>query len=90
MRSIGTALVYMLSLGVAVYAVMGYALMPVGSLVHPDMKAGFAEHPLGVYLHAFAAAVALLLGPFQFSARLRQRRCCGLRRDRQGRPGRCA
>ncbi|MGB8437247.1 MAG: DUF2306 domain-containing protein [Burkholderiales bacterium] len=45
-----------------------------GSLVHPDMKADFVAHPLGVYLHVFAAAVALLLGPFQFSARLRRAR----------------
>jgi len=46
--------------------------MPLGSLVHPDMKRDFAAHPLGVYLHVFAAAVALFLGPFQFSARLRR------------------
>ena len=48
--------------------------MPLGSLVHPDMKAGFVAHPLGVYVHVFAAALALLLGPFQFSARLRRAR----------------
>ena len=48
--------------------------MPLGSLVHPDMKADFVAHPVGVYLHVFAAAVALLLGPFQFSTRLRSTR----------------
>jgi uncharacterized membrane protein len=74
MRFAGNALLYFLSIGVAVYAVVGYGVMPLGSLVHPDMKAGFVAHPLGVYLHAFAAAVALLLGPFQFSARLRRAR----------------
>ena len=38
------------------------------------MKAEFVAHPVGVYLHVFAAAVALLLGPFQFSTRLRSAR----------------
>lgn len=63
-----------LSIGVVAYAVVGYAVTPLGSLVHPDMKAGFATHRFGVYLHVFAAAVALLLGPFQFSNRLRSTR----------------
>ena len=61
-------------LGVVAYATIGYAMMPLGSLVHPNMKPGFAAHPLGVYVHVFAAAVALLLGPFQFSDRLRRTR----------------
>ena len=74
MRSTSKALLYFLSLGVAVYAAIGYGVMPLGSLVHPDMQADFVAHPLGVYLHVFAAAVALLLGPFQFSARLRRAR----------------
>jgi len=74
LRSTSKALIYFLSLGVAAYAVIGYGIMPLGSLVHPDMKSGFVLHPLGVYLHVFAAAVALLLGPFQFSARLRRAR----------------
>lgn len=74
MRSTSTALFYFLSLGVAAYATIGYGVMPLGSLVHPDMKTAFEAHPLGVYLHVFAAAVALLLGPFQFSARLRRTR----------------
>jgi uncharacterized membrane protein len=66
------ALLYILSVGVAAYGVIGYSVMPLGSLVHPDMKTGFVAHPVGVYVHVFAAAVALLLGPAQFSARLRQ------------------
>jgi len=74
MCSAGMAFLCLLSLGVAAYAVIGYAVMPLGALVHPDMKSGFVAHPLGVYLHVFAAAVALLLGPFQFSDRLRQAR----------------
>jgi uncharacterized membrane protein len=74
MRLTGTLLLYALALGVAGYAVVGYGVMPLGSLVHPDMKADFAAHPVGVYCHVFASAVALLLGPFQFSARLRRAR----------------
>jgi uncharacterized membrane protein len=74
MRSTSIVLLYFLSLGVAAYGVIGYGAMPFGSLVHPDMKADFVAHPLGVYLHVFAAAVALLLGPFQFSTRLRRAR----------------
>lgn len=72
MRStIGRSLLYVLCLGVAAYAMVGYGVMPLGSLVHPDMRAGFVAHPLGVNVHVFAAAVALLLGPLQFSTRLR-------------------
>jgi uncharacterized membrane protein len=82
MRSTSKVLLYFLSFGVAAYAVVGHEVMPLGSLVHPDMKADFVAHPLGVYLHVFAAAIALLLGPFQFSARLRRvriqlHRCMG-------------
>lgn len=69
-----TVVLYVLSLGVAAYAVVGYGVMPIGSLVHPDMRSGFVAHPLGVQLHVFAAAVALLLGPLQFSTRLRNTR----------------
>lgn len=74
MRSTGLVLLYFLSLGVAAYGLVGYGAMPLGALVHPDMKAGFIANPIGVYLHVFAAAVALFLGPFQFSARLRRDR----------------
>lgn len=74
MRLAGKALLFLLAFGVAAYAAVGYALMPLGSLVHPDMKAGFVAHPVGIYTHVFAAMVALLLGPCQFSTRLRSRR----------------
>jgi uncharacterized membrane protein len=70
----GTILIYVLALGVAAYGVVGYGVMPIGSLVHPAMKADFVGNPIGVYIHVFAAAVALLLGPFQFSIRLRSAR----------------
>lgn len=66
-------LVHFLALGVAAYAAIGYAVLPLGALVPPELKASFELHPVGIYTHVFAAAVALALGPFQFSARLRER-----------------
>jgi uncharacterized membrane protein len=74
MRTVRNVTLYFLSFGIAAYAVFGYAVMPLGSLVHPDMKSGFVAHPIGVYFHVFAAAVTLALGPFQFSDRLRASR----------------
>lgn len=62
---------YVLPIAVAAYAVAAYALLPLGSMVHPDMKPGFQAHRFGVYAHVFAAAIALAIGPFQFWARLR-------------------
>jgi len=64
----------LLALGVAGYAFVAYSVMPVGALVHPDIRATFEAHRIGVYAHVFGAAFALLLGPFQFSARLRKAR----------------
>jgi len=63
-----------LSLGVVVFAVGAYTLLPVGALLHPQMRATFEAHSVAVYTHVFASAVALALGPFQFSSRIRARR----------------
>jgi hypothetical protein len=60
-----------LSLGIAAYAVATYAFLPLGSVVHPDMRAAFEAHRAGIYAHIFGSAVALGLGPFQLSARVR-------------------
>jgi uncharacterized membrane protein len=60
-----------LSLAIAGYALIAYTLVPVGSLVHPDMRAGFEANALPITVHALAAAFALALGPFQFSTNLR-------------------
>lgn len=62
------------SLGVAVYALLGYTMRPLGSLVHPEMKIAYEVHSLGVYVHIFASLIALALGPFQFSQKLRARK----------------
>ena len=73
MRLISKGLLYFLTFGVAGYAAFAYGVMPLGSLVHPDMKAGFLTHSAGIYTHVFASIIALVLGPFQFSARLRRK-----------------
>jgi uncharacterized membrane protein len=70
----GRIAVAALSVAVAAYAVAVYATQPVGAFVHPEMRASFAANPPAVYAHVFGAAVALALGPWQFSARLRRRR----------------
>ena len=62
-----------LSLGVAGYAIAVYGFLPLGAVVHPDMRATFETQRTGIYTHVFASVVALALGPFQFSARLRAR-----------------
>jgi uncharacterized membrane protein len=67
------ALMAFLSLGVAGYAIVVYGFLPFAVAVHPDMRAGFEAQRGAVYTHAFAAALALALGPFQFSTRIRSR-----------------
>lgn len=73
MRSINKGLFFFLAFGVAGYAVFAYGVLPLGSLVHPEMKANFLAHSSGIYTHAFASTVALMLGPFQFSPHIRQK-----------------
>lgn len=82
MAAINSFLFYFLSLGVAGYAIFAYGYLPLGMLVHPDMKANFLSHAAGIYIHASASILALVLGPFQFSAHIRQKysnvhRWCG-------------
>lgn len=72
MRLFGTVCLYLLALGIAGYAIAGYAFVPLGDLVHPDMKLTFLAHEAGIYTHVFASACALALGPFQFSGWLRR------------------
>ena len=73
MRRAGLIALVVLSLGVAAYAVGVYGFLPLGSQVHPDMRATFEAHRIGIYSHIFAAVFALVLGPFQFATRLRSR-----------------
>ncbi|KGQ20586.1 putative membrane protein [Lysobacter dokdonensis DS-58] len=73
MKRFGICALFFLAFGVAGYAVFAYGFLPLGSLVHPDMKVSFAAHKVGIYAHIFASVVAITLGPFQFIAGLRQR-----------------
>jgi uncharacterized membrane protein len=74
MRLASFVALIVLSLGVFGYAVAVYVLLPLGAAVHPDMRATFESHVrLAIYLHVFASAFALALGPLQFAARLRAR-----------------
>lgn len=69
------ALLVALSVGVALYALAAYALLPLGAVLHPELRPSFAAHaPLLVYLHVFGAAVSLLLWPLQLAPGLRRRR----------------
>jgi hypothetical protein len=65
---------WFVSLAVAAYAIGAYAFLPLGMLVVPTMRAAFEANPAALYAHVFAAAVALAIGPAQFSARLRLHR----------------
>lgn len=71
MHLTGKFLLYFLSFAVAAYAAFVYGVLPLGSTVSPAMKANFITHSSVIYTHAFASIVALILGPFQFSRRLR-------------------
>ena len=73
-RLLSKGLLFFFAFGVAGYAVYAYGVLPLGVLVHPDMKINFLAHSTGIYTHIVASIVALLLGPFQFSTQLRQHR----------------
>lgn len=59
---------------VAAYALLAYALWPAGATVSPAMREVYRVHPFLIHAHAFGAGLALALGPWQFSARLRATR----------------
>jgi uncharacterized membrane protein len=73
MKRFAHATLAFLSLGVALYALVAYTALPLGALVHPDMRESFDAHAWTIRTHIFAAVLALALGPFQFIARLRTR-----------------
>lgn len=63
-----------LSLGVAGYAVAVYGWLPLGAVLHPDMRASFEAQRAAVYAHVFGSVFALALGPWQFVVRWRAAR----------------
>lgn len=75
MRQASFIALFVLSFGVVGYAIVAYALFPLGAAVDPAMRPSFASHaPAAIYTHIFASAVALALGALQFIARLRDAR----------------
>lgn len=68
------ALLAVMALAVAAYAFLAYGLLPGGAQVGEAMQAVYRLNPVVIHTHAFAAGLALLLGPWQFSTRLRARR----------------
>jgi hypothetical protein len=73
MRNLGFAMLCLASLGVTGYALVTYTARPLGVGVHPQMKLVFETHQLGIYLHVFAASLALCIGPWQFLGAFRAR-----------------
>ena len=73
MKKIPAYILYLLILVVAANAIYHYGFTPLASAAPPPMKHVYQANAFGIYLHIFSAVVALLLGPLQFSARLRQR-----------------
>lgn len=74
MRVLKSGTIAVLSVAVALYAVVAYGFLPLGALVHPEMQASFLAHQLPIYTHVFTASVALLVGPFQFLASVQRRK----------------
>jgi uncharacterized membrane protein len=67
MKKLGAGLLALLSVLTSLALVQAFATAPA-----TELSPTYAGKHLGIYLHIFAAAVALLLGPFQFSAPLRR------------------
>jgi uncharacterized membrane protein len=62
------------AVAIAGYAWVAYGLQPGAAQVGEAMKAVYRVHPVLIQTHAVAAGLALLLGPWQVSTRLRARR----------------
>jgi hypothetical protein len=73
MRQASLVVLLILSLIVAAYALVVYAFLPLGAAVDAGMRANFTAHRTGIYIHIFAAILTLVIGPLQFSARLRNK-----------------
>lgn len=74
LRRSGFIVLIFLSLVVAGYAAFAYVFLTLGHGLHPDLRATFEAYSVGIYTHVFASIVALSLGAFQFSKRLRDTR----------------
>lgn len=67
------ALMALAAVGMGGYAIVAYTTRPLGSLVHPEMRAAFEAYRPAILLHVFGSSVATILGPLQFVGSLRRR-----------------
>jgi uncharacterized membrane protein len=70
LAKLGLVFAAFLSVGVAGYAFAFYFMDTVGD---PQFKTRFATVPVFAAFHVLGAGIAMLIGPFQFSSRLRAR-----------------
>ncbi len=74
MKKTGQFILCILILIVAGSAIYSYGFKPLGEGLPDSMRKTYQLHAYGIYVHIFGAVVALLIGPLQFSTRLRQQR----------------
>jgi hypothetical protein len=73
MKTLALWLLWISSIGVAFYALFAYLARPVGSTVHPQMMAVYAEHRVAILVHIFCSVLTLMLGPPQFMPGVRKK-----------------
>ncbi len=73
LASIGFAIIALSALGIGAYAIIGYTARPLGAGVHPEMRAAYEAHPVGILTHIFCSSLAIILGPVQFIPSIRRR-----------------
>lgn len=74
MRAAGYVVLVFLSLSITAYALIAYGLMPLDAVVDARLRVSFEANRFALYAHIFGSSVALGLGAFQFSSRLRTKR----------------
>jgi uncharacterized membrane protein len=73
-KKIGQFILYLLIAVVAAKTVYYYGFTPLTTASPAPFVPNYQAHAAGIYIHAFAAVLALVLGPLQFLTALRQRR----------------
>ena len=58
MKRLGLCTLFLLAFAVTAYAVLAYGFLPLGSVVHPDMKVSFIAHRAGLFVDARLAGHA--------------------------------
>jgi hypothetical protein len=73
MNRVWLGLLFVGAFAIAGYAVYAYGFRPLGSLVHPQMKATYEAQRAWILTHVFCSALAMAVGPWQFVPGLRGR-----------------